>query len=53
MGATTSLASSMHGQEGSVLWDGATMQLLPCHPHPQQHRVGGDTITPGPGLLPW
>lgn len=53
MGATSSLASSMHAQEGSVLWDGATMQVFPCHLPTQQLRVGGDTNTAGPDLLPW
>lgn len=49
MSATSSLASSMRAQEGSMFWDSATMQLFLFHLHTQQHRVGGDTSTPGPG----
>lgn len=52
MSATSSFASSVRAQEGSMLWDSATMQLFPCHLHTQQHRVGGDISTPGPGFCP-
>lgn len=47
MGATSSLASSVLAEERSVLWDGSTVQIFLCPLHTQQHRVGGDTSSPG------